>query len=110
LGKSERQTLVDEAVQIFVTTPAEADLKETKAWYDQVRPGLGVEFQLCVDETMARIKQFPNAAPIVTLTIRRALIKRFPYGIFYLSQPSLVQVLAIIHSSRDPTKWRTRAH
>jgi toxin ParE1/3/4 len=41
--------------------------------------------------------------------IRRALLKRFPYGVFYTEFPDRIQVIAIIHSRKHPARWPRRA-
>lgn len=38
---------------------------------------------------------------VIHKDIRRALIRRFPYGIFYLLEQDKVIVLAFLHTSRD---------
>jgi len=39
---------------------------------------------------------------------RRALVRRFPYAIFYEYTGGKVTVYCIFHASRDPKKWRNR--
>ena len=42
---------------------------------------------------------------------RRALIRRFPYGVIYLPVPeqNSIVVLAVLHCGRDPKLWRQRS-
>jgi hypothetical protein len=42
---------------------------------------------------------------------RRALIRRFPYGVIYLPVPeqNSIVVLAVLHCGRDPRLWRQRS-
>ena len=44
---------------------------------------------------------FPELLP----GIRRTLLPRFPYGVFYAVRLDLVHVLAVIHNARDPKRW-----
>lgn len=46
--------------------------------------------------------------PLVYRQIRRALIRRFPFGIFYECEERQVVVLAIMHARRDPGRWMRR--
>jgi plasmid stabilization system protein ParE len=40
--------------------------------------------------------------------VRRVLLRRFPYSIFYEARSSDVVVLACFHSARDPQEWKER--
>jgi plasmid stabilization system protein ParE len=39
---------------------------------------------------------------------RRALVRRFPYAVFYEHTNTTVTVYCIFHTSREPEKWRKR--
>ncbi|MFH1570139.1 MAG: hypothetical protein ABIL09_19255 [Gemmatimonadota bacterium] len=39
---------------------------------------------------------------------RRALVRRFPYAVFYECTANAVTILAVLHTARDPAKWRQR--
>jgi len=39
------------------------------------------------------------------LGVRRTLLPRFPYGVFYTVKNDLVYVLAVIHHARQPRRW-----
>ncbi len=93
---------------LILEPPAVADLTDAISWYKQTRLGLEAEFRLCVEEVIERICRYPEAHPIVTRRLRRALLLRFPYGVFYLSDPARVRIVAILHTSRDPREWRLR--
>ncbi|MDZ8026430.1 MAG: type II toxin-antitoxin system RelE/ParE family toxin [Nostoc sp. DedQUE11] len=84
------------------------ELNEAHSWYDSQKPGLGDEFLDCVDETVNRISQMPESYVIVCGDIRRAVVRRFPYAVYYRIVSSRVIVTAIFHSRRDPKSWQTR--
>ena len=63
---------------------AETDLQEAFAWYEEQRAGLGQDFLLTVEVTLARIERNPKSFPVVHRTVRRALLRRFPYCVFFL--------------------------
>ena len=46
--------------------------------------------------------------PVVHEGYRRALIRRFPYAVFYEQSEATVTIYAVFHTSRDPDKWRQR--
>jgi plasmid stabilization system protein ParE len=84
------------------------ELNEAYSWYESQKPGLGEEFLDCVDETVNRISQMPESYAVAYRDIRRAIVKRFPYAVYYRIVSSLVIVTAIFHGRRDPKSWQTR--
>ncbi len=94
---------------LVVNPKAEADLAEAKAWYNGERDGLGEEFLDCVDEAFGQIRTLPNASRKVYLDLRRKLVRRFPYAVFYRIDDDQITVVAVYHCKRDPRGWQKRA-
>jgi toxin ParE1/3/4 len=88
---------------------AEAEFDEAAAWYERRREGLGRDFVAKVQEVLDRICELPTMHPVVHKDVRRALVGRFPYAIFYRVQSEHVIVLSVFHTSRDPSVWKQRA-
>ncbi|MFN6273682.1 MAG: type II toxin-antitoxin system RelE/ParE family toxin [Microcystis sp.] len=84
------------------------DLRDAYDWYESQQAGLGDEFIDCVDDLLNQIGMMPESYAIVYLDIRRAVIKRFPYAVYYRVISSRVVVTAIFHGRRDPKSWRLR--
>ncbi|MEH1979211.1 type II toxin-antitoxin system RelE/ParE family toxin [Nostoc sp.] len=84
------------------------ELNDAYSWYESQKPGLGDEFLDSVDETVNRISQMPESYLIVYGDIRRAVVRRFPYAVYYRIVSSRVIVTAIFHGRRDPKSWQTR--
>lgn len=97
------------SVPLIITHKAEMDLAEAKAWYEDKREGLGKEFVMCVEAALDHIRRSPTAAKEVFPTVRRLVVRRFPYGIFYRVDPDQIAVLAVYHSRRDPRGWQERS-
>jgi toxin ParE1/3/4 len=95
---------------LVVEQPAKADLADAVDWYKSMRPGLDQDFLLCTEEALALISHYPVSSPILFRNLRRRLLRRFPYGVFYLHEPSLIRVLGVLHTSRDPRLIATRGH
>jgi plasmid stabilization system protein ParE len=93
---------------LIVTPEAEADLAEAKAWYERLRAGLGEQFVLCVEEALDRIRLFPEAYREVAPGVRRAIVRRFPYGVYYRTDLEKIAVIAFYHCKRDPRGWQER--
>jgi len=95
--------------QLILRPRAEADLAEAYAWYEERRAGLGQSLLLSVEAALASIQENPLLFPVVHRNVRRALIRRFPFGVYYLVDRETVVVVAIFHASRDPKGWRARS-
>jgi len=93
----------------FILRPrAERDIQSTFEWYESQRSGLGEEFLVSLRERLETVRSFPEAFPVVYRDVRRAVLSRFPYVVFYIVQSTRVAVLAIVHQSRDPAIWPRR--
>jgi hypothetical protein len=99
------------AARVIYKAAAEAEVEEAYIAYEKVREGLGVEF---LDE-LKRIEGHLLANPALYQRIegdmRRAVLRRFPYGLFYVLDGGQVNVLGCLHLHRDPrlhNELRTR--
>lgn len=93
---------------LSVGPQAERETQEAARWYDSQSAGLGEAFLDVVQQTLDAIVENPLRFPLVHRDIRRALLKRFPYGIFFRLRPDRIKVVAIVHLSRDPSRWQRR--
>ena len=95
---------------MLLAPEAEEDLAEAYGWYERRRVGLGEEFLSCVDGCIQGCLRSPRAHALAHETYRRALVRRFPYAVFYEydAGADTVVVHGVFHTSRDPDKWRER--
>ncbi len=68
---------------IRFTPEADADLTEAREWYSHQRAGLDLEFMDSVDEALSRVVRNPQSFPIVYRDLRRVVVRRFPFAVFY---------------------------
>ena len=87
---------------------AEQELHEAASYYDVVRAGFGQVFVNEVERAVAQILAYPEAAPRVNRTVRKKLLRRFPYSIMYSASTEGIRVLAIANQKRRPFYWRGR--
>ena len=71
------------------TALAEDDVDDAYAWYASSRRGLGEEFLADMDAVMHMLEQVPEVGPSVHQGMRRVLLHRFPYSVYYRLLPSL---------------------
>ena len=93
---------------VRLTEEAEIELAAAAEWYELQRSGLGHEFLDQVAAALDAIRSGPFSFPAVHRGARRALIKRFPFSIFYLIDTNDIVVIAVMHASRHPMKWQDR--
>ncbi|MCA9473104.1 MAG: type II toxin-antitoxin system RelE/ParE family toxin [Nitrospira sp.] len=80
-----------------------SDLNHAKIHYNQKRSGLGDEFRSEVYAAIDRILRNPRQYPIIEQNIRRCLVHRFPYSIYFrLFNSGTIRVLVIRHHKRHP--------
>ncbi len=89
---------------------AQADVEDAYLWYEEQSLGLGMEFLRCVEAVLQSIQRTPQIYPVVHETYRRALVRRFPFAIFYEIDEAANRcvVYSVFHCSQNPTKWRRR--
>jgi len=95
--------------EILIRPVAELEIAEAYRWYEERRDGLGNDFLLCMEESFEKIDRSPEQYPVVHREVRRALMRRFPYGIFYIHEKERIVVLSVFHGSRNPKDWMKRA-
>ncbi len=94
--------------KIKISQEAEFDLHEAYEWYKAQVNELGSEFIRVVDRNLALVQQNPLAYPTVFRNVRRKLLPRFPYGLFYIVENDIIFVLACFHVKRNPQQWQRR--
>lgn len=93
----------------FVVRPeARDELLEAQQWYEERAPGLGPAFARAVDVAVDALRRAPEQFPKVHGDIRRVLLRRFPYAVFYHADDDEILVLAVLHLARDPARWQSR--
>jgi plasmid stabilization system protein ParE len=94
--------------RLFVHPLARLDILDAVVWYEEQRPGLGLEVSDQVDAATRRAADNPLAFSIVEGTTRRVPCRRFPYAVFFELNGDRLVVLAVTHVRRDPITWRSR--
>ena len=88
--------------RLILRPEAEEDLQSAVDWYEDRRAGLGREFTTCIEAALALMLAQPSLGSLVFRDVRRHLVRRFPYAVFYVVAVDTVVVVAILHQRRDP--------
>jgi plasmid stabilization system protein ParE len=96
------------AIRILLIPEVKQDIAEVYTWYQNQRTGLGEESLHSIEASLEAIRRQPELRAPMHESYRRAMVQRFPYCIFYEFETSTVTVYSIIHTARDPAKWRAR--
>jgi plasmid stabilization system protein ParE len=95
-------------MKIVFLSPAQAELDDAFSWYEEQAVGLGYEFLNELDLALRLVATFPELQPQISKKIRRCLVNRFPYGIYYGIKDGTIVVIAVAHLKRKPAYWITR--
>ena len=95
-------------MHLIVRPDAEADIAAAYDWYEEQREGLGKEFVEEVSTVITAVQSEPLRFPATFRTLRRALVHRFPYGVFFVVRANTVIVVAAMHLARDPRRVHRR--
>lgn len=87
---------------------AELDVSDAARWYEEQRPGLGNEVLQELDSVIQRVVQSPFQFPLIQNEVRRALLRRFPYSVYFRVSDETVDLLAVLHQHRNPNTWELR--
>src|SRR5262249_42691594 len=96
------------SLPIRLLPEAKAEFDAAADWYERQRPGLGVDFVAKVGEVFTRVAANPRLHGAVYQDVDKAVVRRFPYVVLYREDAGEVIVIAVFHTSRDPSIWQGR--
>jgi plasmid stabilization system protein ParE len=84
------------------------DVEDARQFYESKQTGLGDRFEATVEAVEAGIAATPLMHQMIYRTVRRSLVPKFPYGVFYRIVGTRVEVIAVYNLRRDPAGWQSR--
>lgn len=88
---------------VLILSQAELDIDEAVIWYELNQIGLGRKFYLSVDKSVHFISARPFSCAEIYKGLRRFIIKKFPYGIYYKVnlEKKEIQIVGVFHFRRN---------
>jgi plasmid stabilization system protein ParE len=96
------------SLPLVFRTIAQTEFDDAAAWYERQRPGLGGDFVAEIQKVLDTIANDPERYALAAGDVREALVSRFPYCVYYRVKQDHVVVIAVFHTSRDPSVWQGR--
>jgi plasmid stabilization system protein ParE len=97
------------SLQLIVSREAREDVRAAVSYLRDISPRLPVRFGIELETAYASILDHPQLYPLVYKNFRRALLNRFPYSVFYVVEPSVLLIVAVVHQARDEETWKRRS-
>jgi plasmid stabilization system protein ParE len=93
---------------VLIREAALEEIAAASAWHGRQRPGLGAEFVAQVETSIEILSEHPEAFPTIGSDVRRALVRRFPFVLYYrVLDLETLEVLAVLHQRRETTRVAT---
>jgi toxin ParE1/3/4 len=96
------------SLPVILRPAADADVQATHDELDQSQAGLGARFVARVREVLERIESMPEMYGLVWQDVRAARLRKFRHLVYYVVFADRVEVLAVLHGSRDASAWQSR--
>jgi plasmid stabilization system protein ParE len=88
---------------------AEQELNDAAQYYERESPGLGAAFLAEAQRCCEAILEYPEAGQVGAASVRRRLLRRFPYALLYTIRPKAIRILAVMNLKRRPGYWVGRS-
>lgn len=87
---------------------AEMELIAAAAHYELQVPGLGERFEAELRRATEILLEHPEIGAPADPDLRRFILNRFPFTLYYSATSDVLRIEAVAHQSRRPGYWRTR--
>lgn len=89
-------------MKVVLRPAARADVVSAADHYRETSEAVADELVEELDRLLTRLSEFPRSARVVQdyPSVRRALLRRFPFAVFYTVGQEALVVLRVVHTSR----------
>lgn len=92
-------------MNVVFAPSAMQEVAEACDWYSGWSEELAQELVDELTATLQRLREHPLASPLKYHDIRKAVMTRFPYNIWYVYEDETIFVQAFAHQKREPLYW-----
>jgi plasmid stabilization system protein ParE len=92
------------AYRLILSPDAKDGIRSARWWYFHKDINLPARFTAELEATLNRMARHPRQFPVVVGRLRRALMTRFPYSIYFTLNEGTTVVIAVLHY-RQLNKW-----
>lgn len=89
-------------LNIEISKLAQKEIEESKEYYNLQRKNFGLDFKNDILKAINSISTHPTLYPVVATKIRRCLLHKFPFSIFYTIKNETIIILSVAHQHRKP--------
>jgi hypothetical protein len=95
---------------VIILSDAEQDIQNAFLWYEIQQFGLGKSFYKTLDHSVLFISNNPLSCGVIYKNVRRFVIKKFPFGVYYKVNPQKneIQIIGVFHFKRSSKTLRKR--
>ncbi len=93
-------------MKIIYSPEAEAEFLEAIPYYGSREEIEDDPFLAAMNFHVGEIAHDPDRFPKAGRDIRRCVVRKFPFIIFFRTLPDHIRILAVAHTSRHPDYWK----
>ena len=97
------------SLPVVLRSEAEDDVEQVRNYLDSQRSGFGEVFLTRLREVLFAISVMPEMHRVIWNGVRATLVRKFKYLVYYRVHKDFVQIIAVLHGSRDESIWKQRA-
>ena len=101
------------SLPLIILDEAEDELKAAADYYEDQSAGLGTELRVEIGRALEQVSSFPRSGKPVpgratVVELRQVFVRRFPFSVIYLLEPTSIWIVAFAHHRRRPGYWKRR--
>ena len=96
------------SLPVVLRAEAGKDAEQARNYLESQRPGCGQVFLTRLKEVLDSIGRMPEMYSVIWQDVRAARVRKFRYVVYYRVHEHRIEVLAILHGSRDAPEWQRR--
>ena len=85
-----------------------AEYSDAVEYYAGQKVEIAQAFINAIEDTILRVREYPNRYATIDEDIRRCMTRKFPYAVLYTIEPDFILILAVMHCSREVGYWKSR--